>query len=84
MLHAEARVDALRSTVGAGDALVAGYLAGTPTVTSDRARSLREAVAWATASLRLDGSRVPRVTDADRRLVRLTDEADLDLGRLLH
>lgn len=83
VLHAEARIDSPRSTVGAGDALVAGYLAGTPSTSSDRASSLREAVAWATASLRLAGSRVPPVTDADRSLVRLTDEADVDLGRLL-
>lgn len=83
VLHAEAWVDSPRSTVGAGDALVAGYLAGTPTTDSGRAGSLREAVAWASASLRLDGSRVPLVTDADRRPVRLTDEADLDLSRLL-
>ena len=83
VLHAEARVDSPRSTVGAGDALVAGYLAGTPTTSSDRADSLREAVAWATASLRMDGSRVPPVTAADRDLVRLTHEAGLDLSRAL-
>lgn len=83
VLHAGARVDYPRSTVGAGDALVAGYLAGTRSTCSDRARSLREAVAWATASLRLDGSRVPPVTDADRGLVRLTDEANLDVDRRL-
>src|SRR5262249_36005345 len=64
VLHAEAFVANPRSTVGAGDALLAGYLAGTGG--GDRADALREAVAWGSGALRLDGSRVPRITDADR------------------
>jgi len=78
VLHAEALVATPRSTVGAGDALLAGYLAGTLTDDGDRAAALREAVAWGSAALRLDGSRVPVITDADRESVALHGTPDLD------
>jgi len=85
VLHAQAFVAAPRSTVGAGDALLAGYLAGclagTPTAGGDRAAALREAVAWGSGALRLDGSRVPVITDADRAAVRV--DGTPDLGRRL-
>lgn len=81
VLHAQAFVAAPRSTVGAGDALVAGYLAGTLTAGGDRAVALREAVAWGSGALRLHGSRVPVITDADRAAVRL--DSTPDLGRRL-
>lgn len=86
-LHAAAFVAAPRSTVGAGDALLAGYLAGTlaaadgPRPTSRREAALREAVAWGTGALRLDGSRVPVITEADREAVLLDAAPDL-AGRL--
>jgi 1-phosphofructokinase len=51
-----------RSTVGAGDALLAGYLAaggGGP-------KALLEAVAWGGAAVRLPGSRMPGPGDIDR------------------
>jgi len=78
VLHAEAFVAAPRSTVGAGDALLAGYLAGTLTADGERAAALREAVAWGSAALRLNGSRVPVITDADRESVVLHSTVDLD------
>jgi 1-phosphofructokinase len=81
VLHAEAFVAKPRSTVGAGDALLAGYLAGAATAGGGRAGALREAVAWGSGALRLDGSRVPRITDADRTAVVLDDAPDL--GRRL-
>ena len=87
VLHAAAFAAAPRSTVGAGDALLAGYLAGTltaaadPRPTSRRGAALREAVAWATGALRLDGSRVPVITTADREAVLLDPAPDL-AGRL--
>lgn len=81
VLHAEAFVAAPRSTVGAGDALLAGYLAGTVTADGDRAKALREAVAWGSGALRLDGSRVPVISDTDRAAV-VMDSAP-DLGRRL-
>ena len=78
VLHAEAFVATPRSTVGAGDALLAGYLAGTLMAGADRVAALREAVAWGSGALRLDGSRVPMITDADRAAVVLDDTPDLD------
>jgi len=77
VLHAEALVATPVSTVGAGDALLAGYLAGSLTGRGDRATVLREAVAWGSGALRLDGSRVPVVTDADRQAVILNEALDL-------
>jgi 1-phosphofructokinase len=81
VLHAEAFVASPRSTVGAGDALLAGYLAGSLMADGERAAALREAVAWGAGAVRLDGSRVPVVTDADRAAV-VVDEAP-DLARHL-
>jgi 1-phosphofructokinase len=81
VLHAEAFVASPRSTVGAGDALLAGYLAGDLTADRKRAAPLVEGVAWASGALRLDGSRVPVITDDDRAAVVLDDAADL--GRRL-
>jgi 1-phosphofructokinase len=81
VLHAEAFVASPRSTVGAGDALLAGYLAGTLMADGERAAALREAVAWGAGAVRLDGSRVPVITDADRAAV-VVDEAP-DLARHL-
>lgn len=81
VLHAQAFVAAPRSTVGAGDALLAGYLAGYLGAGGDRAKALREAVAWGSGALRLDGSRVPAITDLDRASV-VVDERP-DLGRPL-
>lgn len=72
-LQAEAAVETARSTVGAGDALLAGFLAGG----ADGAAALREATAWASAALGTRGSHVPRVTRAHRDVVRLTQAVDL-------
>lgn len=69
VLHAEAAVARPRSTVGAGDALVAGYLAGSVRPGSDRAAVLREAVAWGSAAVQEPGSHVPLVRDEHRRSV---------------
>jgi 1-phosphofructokinase len=77
VIHAEAFVASPRSTVGAGDALLAGYLAGTLMPDAKRSAALREAVAWAAGALRLDGSRVPIITDADRTTVVMDDAPDL-------
>jgi 1-phosphofructokinase len=78
VLHAAAAVATPKSTVGAGDALLAGYLAGTLSGDGDRASALREAVAWGSAAVGVEGSRVPVITDADRSAVVLA-EPDLEL-----
>ncbi|RKS75491.1 1-phosphofructokinase [Motilibacter peucedani] len=66
---ARVRVASPLSTVGAGDALLAGFVAAG----GDGPEALREAVAWAGAALLEPGSRVPLVTDAHRRAVELAD-----------
>ncbi|MGH2698162.1 MAG: 1-phosphofructokinase [Actinomycetota bacterium] len=73
-LHAEAAVDRPRSAVGAGDALLAGFLA-------HRGRgpeALASGVAWAAAAVSLPGSRMPGPNDVDMSAVRLHDRIDLD------
>lgn len=57
--HATAPANAVRSTVGAGDALLAGFLlAG-----GSGADALRRAVAYGSAAVGLNGSRMPRPQD---------------------
>ena len=70
VLHASVPVSNPRSTIGAGDALLAGFLAGG----GDGETALREAVAWATAAVGVEGSRVPVVTGRHRSLVRAGSE----------
>ena len=76
VLHARAQVANPKSTIGAGDALLAGYLAGSLSRDGDRAAALREAVAWGSAAVRVQGSHVPVITDADREAVVLDSEPD--------
>jgi 1-phosphofructokinase len=66
--HAGAEVSAHRSTVGAGDAMLAGFLAAG----GSGAPALAEAVAWGTAAVSLPGSRMPGPTDLDRDAVKTT------------
>lgn len=64
--YGEAAVTEPRSSVGAGDAMLAGFLAagghGVP--------ALAEALAWGAAAVRLPGSRMPGPADIDRAGVR--------------
>ncbi|MFF5112581.1 1-phosphofructokinase [Streptosporangium sp. NPDC000509] len=53
--HGQCPVAEPRSTVGAGDAMLAGFLAGG----ARGERALVEALAWATAAVGLPGSRMP-------------------------
>lgn len=66
--HAWAPVQEPRSTVGAGDALLAGFLAAG----GRGPAALKEAVAWGAAAVSLPGSRMPRPIDIDRAAVRIT------------
>lgn len=71
VLHASAQAPNPRSTIGAGDALLAGFIAGG----GDGETALREAVAWATAAVGMEGSRVPVITEHHRSLVRVSEPA---------
>jgi 1-phosphofructokinase len=73
--HAAAAVTATRSTVGAGDALLAGFIAGGRAAPGGAA-ALAEATAWASAALGEPGSRVPVVTAAHRGTVALSVTVD--------
>jgi 1-phosphofructokinase len=58
--HAEARIEDAVNPVGAGDALLAGFLAGGATMAA-----LSTAVAWSVAACRSMGTRMQPVTEAD-------------------
>ena len=75
--YGESPVDRGRSAVGAGDAMLAGYLAGGVT----GGDALIEALSWGAAAVRLPGSRMPGPGDVDRASVRL--HASVDLSRAL-
>ena len=74
--HAEARIDDVANTVGAGDALLAGFLAA-----GGNAGALGDAVAWSVAAIRSPGTRMRAVTAADRAPVIVHDR--IDRSRLL-
>jgi len=63
----DAPVDRVRSSVGAGDALLAGFLAAGARGTD----ALAEALAWGAAAVSLPGSRMPGPADLRRRHVRI-------------
>jgi 1-phosphofructokinase len=74
--HAEAPIDDVANPVGAGDALLAGFLAGGAT-----AAALPNAIAWSVAACRAPGTRMPPITTRDRAAVVV--RADIDRSRRL-
>jgi 1-phosphofructokinase len=62
-----------RSTVGAGDALLAGFLA----LGAAGPEALAEGMAWGAAAVRLPGSRMPGPADMHRDLIRIHPRPDL-------
>jgi 1-phosphofructokinase len=75
-VHAESSPVTPRSTVGAGDALLAGFLAAG----GRGAGALAEGVAWGTAACRLPGTAMPGPSDIDRDAVAVHPP---DPGRIL-
>lgn len=73
VVSGECPVTEPRSTVGAGDALLAGYLAAG----AKGAGSLAEGLAWAAAAVALPGSQMPQPTQIDRTAVRVHDRTIL-------
>lgn len=64
--YGDSPVDRRRSAVGAGDAMLAGYLAAGVT----GGDPLVEALSWGAAAVRFPGSRMPGPSDVDRSSVR--------------
>jgi 1-phosphofructokinase len=69
--HAEAALADAANPVGAGDALLAGFLAA-----GARVEALSVAVAWAVAAVRSPGTRMRAVTEADRAAVVVHERID--------
>ena len=74
----ESHVDQPRSTVGAGDCFLAGFLSRFTTDATDLDAALLEALSWGAAATRLPGSAVPRPGDLDPTDVQLVWQPDLD------
>jgi 1-phosphofructokinase len=72
-----APVDRPRSAVGAGDALLAGFLAAG----AKGADALAEALAWGAATVSLPGSRMPGPGDLQRHRVRIHPPDELRLAQ---
>jgi 1-phosphofructokinase len=75
-IHAEASIDDAVNSVGAGDALLAGFLAGGGT-----REALGQAVAWSVAAVRSSDTAMRVVVDAD--VAAVTVHSRLDRGRRL-
>lgn len=74
-VHVHLPLTEVRSTVGAGDNLLAGYLSGLWAY-ADRIAAAREAAAWAAVAVGAWGSLARPVTDDDRAAVELTVDPD--------
>jgi 1-phosphofructokinase len=68
--HGDCPVDRTRSAVGAGDAMLAGFLAAGVTGRDP----MVEALSWGAAAVRFPGSRMPGPSDVDRSGVRVHAE----------
>jgi 1-phosphofructokinase len=69
ILHGRLAVARPRSTVGAGDATLAGYLSA---ASADRSTAVRRAVAFGAAAVALAGSQMPGPDDVQPDLVEIT------------
>jgi len=70
-VHAEAAIDDIVNTVGAGDALLAGFVAS-----GGGHAGLATAIAWSVAAVRSRGTRMRKVTAADRASVIVHERLD--------
>ncbi len=78
VLVGESRVDRPRSTVGAGDSFLAGFLSKFSSDETDVESALLEALAWGAAAAALPGSSVPGPGDITHSNVQLVWQPDLD------
>ena len=70
----ESPVDEPRSTVGAGDAFLAGFLAA-QYYGASRREAFAQALAWGAAAVRLPGTRMPGPDDIDHSVVHIFSHA---------
>ncbi len=78
MLVGESHVSRPRSTVGAGDSFLAGFLSAFTADETDLESALLTALSWGAAATRLPGSAVPSPSDLDPSDVQLVWQPDLD------
>ncbi len=74
LLHGEVSVDRVANTVGAGDALLAGFLAGG----ARGAEALRNALVWARSAVHSPQTSMIPPTEVDRNAVRFAGNVDRD------
>lgn len=74
----ESHVEHPRSTVGAGDCFLAGFLSKFSVDETDMEGALLEALAWGAAAASLPGTTVPTPGDITRTNVQLVWQPDLD------
>lgn len=74
----ESHVERPRSTVGAGDSFLAGFLSKFSVDETDVDAALLEALAWGAAAASLPGTAVPGPGDIDHTNVQLVWQPDLD------
>jgi 1-phosphofructokinase len=74
----ESHVEHPRSTVGAGDSFLAGFLSKFSVAETDVDGALLEALAWGAAAAALPGTAVPGPGDIDYSNVQLVWQPDLD------
>lgn len=72
ILHGVAPTDRVENTVGAGDAFLAGFLAGG----GSGNKALSEALSWGRAAVSSPSTAFPAATDVDRAAVSISNEID--------